>query len=378
MARPTIVIVGAGFVGLPVARHLRRQLPDARIVLVDVKDYFLFTPRLIDALAGNKDASQQTASLPAIAKRDGFIFVQGRATNIDRARQIVFVTDAKQEIQPITYDRLVLAQGASTEYYQIPGADRFTLPLKTYDDVRAIHARIETIIDKHQPLEFAAVGAGPSGVEAVFALRRYLHDRLHADPDALASIRITLLQATPQILPGFPLTIVDGTMAELKRAGIRVVLGSPVEQVGESFLMTSSGERINASLILWTAGVRPNVIDSMPALKVDARGCLAVDRYLQTDPIIFSAGDCTMYRESNVTIPKNAQTALIMSRVIAENVIHSLRHEPIKPFRYRSMGNLLTLDETGFVDAKFFSFKTRFAPWIRDRFYAYRFRQIVG
>jgi NADH dehydrogenase len=378
MARPTIVIIGAGFVGLPAARQLRQRLPDARIVLVDLKDYFLFTPRLIDALSGDKNTAQQTASLPDIAKRDGFEFIQGRATNVDRERQIAFVTDSNQEIQPITYDRLILAQGASTDYYHIPGADRFTFPLKTFEDVGAIHARIEEILEKKQPLAFAVVGAGPSGVEAVFALRHYLRARLSADPETFAAVRITLLQATPQILPGFPLAIVNGTMEELKQNGIRVVLGNPVEQIGASFLMTSSGERVDTSLALWTAGIRPNGIESLPTLKADARGCLTIDRYLQADPIIFSAGDCTMYRENNVTIPKNAQTALLMSRLIADNVVRSISHQPIQPFRYRAKGNLLVLDGTGFVDAKLFTFKTRLAPWIRDAFYAHRFRQIVG
>jgi hypothetical protein len=94
MANPRIVIIGAGFVGLPTARKLKKRLPSADVFLVDKKDHFLFTPRLIDLLETPSD--KYTPRIAPIAARQKFTFVQGEARNIDRTKKIVYVKTTRR------------------------------------------------------------------------------------------------------------------------------------------------------------------------------------------------------------------------------------------------------------------------------------------
>jgi NADH dehydrogenase len=388
MSNLRIVIIGAGFVGLPVARQLQTRLAQAKTVtLIDAKDHFLFAPRLVDALAHASAVPNLTAPLADLAKASGFSFLQGAVTHIDRTRQTVFVTDAAQTITPVPYDILVLSQGSTTNFYGLPEAESRTFPLKSLGHVTAIHARIDEMLahakfapeeTRKKLLSFAVIGAGPSGVESLFALRRYaLAAAKKTAPELAQHLSFSLLQAAPQILPGFPSKLVHRTMDQLAKHGVRVYLGKPVTQLGDGFLMMGEHERVDAGLVLWTAGVAANRIDAIPPFGLDRGGCIAVDHYLRADEHIFAAGDCVLYQEKNVVIPKNAQTALQMSHIITENIVRSLSGQPLKPLRYRNHGNIISLQETGFLNLGRFTLQTRLAPWLRDLFYGIRFRQIT-
>ena len=167
-------------------------------------------------------------------------------------------------------------------------------------------------------------------------------------------------------------------MKECRRQRIRLSIGNLVTGVETGRIITADGSAIDASLILWTAGIEPNRIVLAPEAQADLSGCMFTDRYLQIEPgTVFAAGDAVAYAEYNVTIPKNAQTAMLMATVIAKNVSRALHGLPPRPFRYASKGNLLMTGETGFVDLRFLTLKTRLAPMIRDLFYRYRQRQIA-
>lgn len=385
-----IVIVGAGFVGVRTATLLRRLAPgEVDVVLIDAKETFLFAPRLIDALAGQTDGAYQTAKLKTLASKHHFRFVQGIVTNLDQHERRVFIAKpVTNEITPLPYDWLVLAQGANTNYFGIPGAEAYAFPFKSSDHITAIHHRAqdllnlatqETDVDAQQRLlSFVVVGGGPTGIEAVCALRTYvlkLARELYADFVPLISF--TLVQAAPQILIGFPLHVVQKTIDELTRQNIRIIIGDPVVKVTERFLLTTQNQRIDSALVLWCAGIQSNGVTCFPTLHYEPNGCLVTNHFLQSSDRIFAAGDGIIFRDRNVTVPKNAQTAMLMANTLADNILHAMRNQPLKPFHYRSKGNLITLGETGIIDLKAFSIKTSLTPWVRDLVYRYRFEQLV-
>lgn len=384
-----VVIIGAGFVGVMAAKNIKHLLgKNGDVTLMDDKNFFLFAPRLVDGLAEPCEGiSRYTAPLAPLAAKHHITFLKGRATRIDRIQQTITYTTGRTSTQ-LPYDVLVLCQGARTTYYDIPGAQEHTYPLKTADDLTRICKSLQGILLKAQRaateeeqrklLSFAVVGGGPSGVESIFALRQHVEDVCYAQKTNLLHLAtFTLIQGAPQILPGFPLTIVHGVMKECAKRQIHVMTGAQVTKMTQDAIETTQHPPVSAQFVLWTAGVSANTIPTTPEIFIEKNGSIAVDRFLRVNDRLFAAGDAAVYREQNVVIPKNAQTAMQMAETVAKNVVRTLFHQPLVPFHYSSKGNVITTGKTGFIDLQVFSFKSRLAPLLRDLFYRLRQHQIL-
>ncbi len=387
-----IVIVGGGFAGALAARRLMEQhLPDTDVLLIDKQADFLFTPRLVDALASHDaHGNGWSAPLHELAARFGFRFLRGTVEHVNREQKTLTVYTEDLGTKTVPYDTLVLTPGAKACHYRIPGAAEHTYTLKSLDDVKRVHDRInellrqaqqeEAVATKRRLLSFIVVGAGPSGVEGIFSLLHYV--RSWCEKQGAATLfdvaTFSLIQAGPQILPGFPPKMVHDLGKELHKHRIRLFVGEAVTEVTNEALTTNLKHTLPASLVLWTAGIQPNRLTVDPEAHCDPSGYLIVDRHLQVESSIFAAGDAILYREHNQVIPRNAQTAILMGQALAENIARSLRHLSLKPFHYRSKGNVLVVGNIGSLDLKWFSLKTRFAPLVRNFFYRFRFWQITG
>lgn len=373
-----IVIIGGGFAGLRAARLLAKRGNGFQISLIDTRKEFTFSPWLIDALAGEKQIKDYTLDLATLAKRDGFTFIHGTATHIDRDTNTVDVQKGDNTEQ-IEYDCLINCPGAHTAYYNIPGSKEYSLPFKTTEDVTAIHLRIDDLIAKDISPNIVVAGAGPSGVESLFAVRAYLRKACaKAGKMELAiDASFNLVQGASQLLPGFSHTIVDGTMRELGSIGIRAYLGEPILEVTRNAVKTSKGAVIPTNLVLWCAGIEANLIPIEPTVITDRTG-YTINRDLAVEELIFSGGDAAHYKESHLVIPKNAQTAMTMGIYLAENAARTCQHLSPIHFQHVSYGSLIRLGDTGFVDLRLFSLKTSLTPFFRDWFYRRRFKQMGG
>lgn len=383
-----IVIVGAGFVGLPVARMLARRAPESfDVALVNAGRSFIFMPRLIDALEQDAEPPHATADLETLAKRDGFRFIRGNALDVDRTSRTIGVQTAAG-LEPMPYDYLVLCQGSRANFFGIPGAEQYTVPLKSFEDVKKIHERAEECIQnarkatngtKRKLLSVVVVGGGPAGVESVCSLKLWYEKAIQRiDPSLLPFASFTLIQAAPQLLPGFPHAMVAGSLDALHRQGINVLLGEMVQGVEQDLVRTASGQTIPSCLILWAAGIRPNVLPITPNVSSDPQGCLSVNSRLQVDDRIFAAGDIVTFHHRQVILPKNAQTSLLMADVIADNILRLSHGRRANPFQYSSKGSAILLGDTGFINLKMFVLHSRITRLFRDLFYRYRYRQVVG
>lgn len=385
-----IIIIGGGFVGVPTARRLARVLgSSAQIVLVDSKEYFLFTPRLIDALGSAADTrSLYTAKLEDLASRSGFMFVHGTAEEIDRGGCRVRISHNGTDTW-MSYDHLVISPGAQTNYYDIPGAKKETFALKTFEDVEKIHTKTIDLVtraaasssnsEKQKLLSFAFIGAGPSGVEGICSLKKFVLDRIERTDKRLRDLAsFTLIQAAPQILPGFSDAVVEKTLGALNMQGIHVLVGRVVTSIGDGMIKAADGLHLPVALIVWTAGITPNAIPISPIVDRDRGGNIVADRRLKVDTCIYCAGDCVAFTDRNLIIPKNAQTAMLMARYLSDAVVNTQKGKDIPPFSYHSKGNILTLGPTGILDLPHLAIRTPLASVLRDMFYRHRWDQIVG
>lgn len=383
-----IVIVGAGFVGLRVARLLAKHAENRfTVILIDKKDNFLFTPWLIDALAGDMHLENITADLPAIAQRDGFIFIKGEVLDIDREAKTISIKNETTE--DMAYDQLVLAYGAKTCYYGIPGAKEHSLPLKTAGDARRAQEALLRMIreaeqtpdpkKREQMLTAAVIGGGPTGIESIFSIKNFVHKKQSEGAiDPALKIRFHLIQAAPQILPGFPQAAVNIANRELDNGGIQTYTGEAVTKIDEDMIHTVSGKMIPAHFILWAAGIEACPMDIKPDVE-EVKGYPTVDNYLRLDDSIYCAGDVSNLKMKGAVVPKTAQIAMQMAELIAANILKEDAGAKPRPFRAENKGVIVTLGKTGVISLLHkITIRTKLANQLRQMFYRFRFKQMTG
>lgn len=364
-----VLILGGGFCGLEVARRLSRH-SDIAVTLVEPSSHALFTPRLVDALAQTVRATETRRPHREIAQRRGYAFVQGRAVSIDQKKKRVALEGEKAKTLP--YDTLVCAYGAETNYFELEGKEN-SLPFKTWEDLLAIEARLQPLIRQKRKPNVAVIGGGATGIEIAFALHRRLA-LLGCGPEQRA---FTIFEAGPGILPGFLPKTVAKTRRLLEENRMDVRLATPVKSIEKDSLVTDGGEEAPADLVIWAAGVRPNVVRSdIPP--TDPKGAFVVEPTLQLAPRVYAGGDAIQFKNGDHPIPKNAQNALKMGVHIAKNILHDIKGRPPRPFRYWSAGAMLWLDRTTALDAFGVSLCSPLFVRVRQWLYALRWRQMAG
>ncbi len=359
-----ILIVGGGFVGLRTARLLAKK---ADVTLVSNHPRFTFTPWLVDLLSGDMKLEDMSADIDEIAKRDGFAFVLGKVMRVDRKNKKAMVeiaTGAKE----IEYDAVAFCQGASTNYFHIPGAEEHTLQIKTPEHVELLKKKLE----RHQePVSVCVVGAGPTGVEAVFAILDHLKHMQRKG-------KVILLQAAPTILPGFSKTLINNARRKLKAAHVEVMEGDPVTQVTENGVDLKSGKKVGCQMVIWTGGIKPNHVEILPTLPSNVSGAISVERSLEASDAAFAAGDVCSIQNPSTPTPKTAQVAMNMAPMLAENLMRELNSDPLKPFEHHSKGVIITAGHTALLEEGKLSLSSPLFHFVRYVLYRYRFWQMTG
>lgn len=376
------LVLGGGFAGLSAIHELRKQ-PDTHITLVDSGERFVFTPWLIDALAGERAPLDISEDLEVLTGRLGVTFIRGTVTGLNRDQRHAVIQLAKGGMQELAFDEVILSLGAKTCYYGIPGATTHALPLKTLNDIERIHEHVRAMVKKalsasdtrtkQELLSFVVVGAGPTGVESAFALKKFVESTLGDQWCRVAPYaHFYVVQGAPTILPGFNSRAINLATDEMRHQGIELTLGEPVEKLEEHTLFTTRGTTIHAATILWCAGVEPNFIDVQPELPKERGGWISQND-LMLDECIVGAGDNIRVMLGTAPAPKTAQIAMPMGKAAA----HRIMTKQKKPFTYINKGAVLTLGKTGLFDFGFLKMKTPLAKWVRGILYQLRFKQLT-
>lgn len=358
------LIIGGGFTGLTVARHLAKH---ASVTLVDPNVFALFSPRLIDALAGTCREKNIRCPHAVIAKRCGYTFIQGTVSAVDHAERRATIDASKP--QSISYDTLVFAQGAETHFFALENRSH-VYPLKTWEHLIAIEEQLRKASELSHP-RIAIVGGGPTGIETAIAV----HERLLALGKSSDQRSITVYQAATQILPGFLPTTVNQSKQVCANLRINIQEGAAIKAVGAGKLLIDQREPVAADLVLWASGVKPVQVHSLAPK--DDRGNLLPNHFLQLSQNAFAGGDAILLKDGQLIVPKNAQTAMHMGALIAKNVLREYRNQSLLPYRYRSPGVVLWLGQTSIGDLFGCSIHSRLLTWVRSAFYRLRWHQLT-
>ena len=352
MARPHIVIVGAGFGGLSAAHALAGA--EADVTVIDRRNYHLFQPLLYQVATAGLSPAQIASPIRAILRDARNVHVRlGRVTGVDKERRIVALED-----RTLSYDTLVLATGARHAYFGHDEWESVAPGLKKIDDATAIRRRILTAFeqaeaaDNHEArrrlLTFVVIGGGPTGVEMAGAIAELARVALRNDFRKIdpAEASIVLVEAGPRVLAAFPPVLSAAAHRALERLGVQVRLGTPVTRC-DAEGVTIGEERLAAATIVWAAGVAASSAGRWLDAEKDRAGRVMVgpDLALPGHPEIFCIGDTAHALGADGTpLPGLAPVAKQQGAYVARVLRARLAGKTAPgPFRYRNYGTMATI-----------------------------------
>jgi NADH:ubiquinone reductase (H+-translocating) len=348
---PHVVIVGAGFGGLEAAEQLA-HVP-VKVTLIDRHNYHTFQPLLYQVATSLLNAEDVGAPVRSMFRhQDNVTFRMATVSGVDVTSRRIRLEDSNQ----IAYDYLVLAGGATVNYFNTPGAAEHAFPLYTL--MNAVKLRNQ-ILDRFEAadrnpsliedgaLTFVIVGAGPTGVETAGALADLFYNLLPQDYHQLATekARVIIVEMAKEVLAPFQENLRTYTKGELERRRVEVRLGEAVAEVGANFVRLKSGEQLKAHTLIWAAGVRANALADVTGLPQGRGGRIKLnpDLSVPDHPEIFVVGDMGEVASEGQVLPQLGSVAMQSGQHVGKQIARRLHDEPTQPFKYWDKGFMATI-----------------------------------
>lgn len=372
---PHIIIVGGGAGGLELATALGKKLGrdgwfhkrSAAITLVDRSRTHIWKPLLHEIAAGSMDVDRHEVEYMAQGHWHGFKYRYGEMIGLDRAKKLVHlartVDEDGREVTPdrwLPYDTLVIAVGSVSNDFGVPGAKEHALMLDTPEEAERFNRRLinacvrantQSGPIRPEQLHVSIIGAGATGTELSAELHGTARgvvafglDKIDPEKD----IKITLIEAADRVVPALPPRVSAATSDILKKLNVDIRTSARVTEVTSTGVKLANGDFVPSELVVWAAGVKgPDVLAKLDGLEVSRSNQLVVKETLETtiDPNIFAFGDCAYPVPPGEThaIPPRAQAAHQEASHLVKQIKARLAGQPLKPFKYRDFGSLVSL-----------------------------------
>jgi NADH:ubiquinone reductase (H+-translocating) len=352
-----VVIVGAGFGGLKLARKLNNKA-GFEVVLVDRYNHHQFQPLFYQVATAGLDPSNISFPLRKI-------FHKSDNTKIRLAmlQQVVpagnkIITD----IGEISYDVLVLAMGANTNFFNNPDLEANAIPMKSTVEALNLKYKLVENFEKalliRDPLELqrhmniVITGGGPTGVELAGALaemRKYILPKDYPELD-FASMNIYLLEGSDKTLGTMSEKSAQESSGYLKKMGVTVMTKSLVKNYDGKQVTLNDGRVIDSSLVIWAAGIRGNVPQGIEQSAIVKGNRIKVDRHCLVEGTsnIYAIGDLAYMEEPAYPKghPQVAPVAMQMGELLAQNLVRIERKsnpDTLFEFVYNDKGSMATV-----------------------------------
>ncbi|MEQ9468849.1 MAG: NAD(P)/FAD-dependent oxidoreductase [Ekhidna sp.] len=348
---PRIVIVGGGFGGLNLAKGLRKT--KAQVVLLDKNNFHTFQPLLYQVATAGLEPDSIAGPL-----RKAF---DGQANYLFRMVKVTGVHPSKNEIETtvgsLSYDYLVMANGSVTNYFNKKDFRPKVLPLKRIVHALDLRSHIlqnfeQAVMTKDEKelekmMNIVVVGGGPTGVEvsgALAELKKHILPKDYPDLD-FSQMKIHLIEGSDRLLNGMSDFAGKEALRYIGKMGINVQLNTFVEDYDGDSVKLNSGY-IESATVIWSAGVRGNVVDGLDARSVE-RSRILVDEFnrVKGTENIFAIGDVAMMQSDKFPSghPMVAPVAIQQGRHLANNLRRKISGSEFIPFKYFDKGSMATI-----------------------------------
>jgi len=346
--RHHVVVIGAGFGGLAVARSLGDAPVD--VTLIEANNFHTFQPLLYQVATAGLDSPNVAYAVRGIFRRQHNVEVRmARVTDIDLDANAITLDSGAT----VPYDTLVIAAGAVSTSFGVPGVDEHGLPLKSLDDAIAIRRRIldqferaaadPSLVDDGA-LNVVVCGGGPTGVEMAGGIMELFNKVLQHDfPDLpVRWARVVLVEAADRLLPLFSEQSSRRALRTLTRRRVEVHVGVGVERVEPTRVHLADGTVVPAHTVIWAAGVAASPLAKLVGTETTRGGRLVVgdDLSIPGHPEVFAIGDIAA---TSTPLPQVAQPAIQGGHHVAAQIRRRLSGQATEPFRYVDKGSMATI-----------------------------------
>ena len=351
-----IVILGSGFAGIYSALSVHKNCEkNVSITVINRTNYFLFTPMLHEVATGGLGNHQVVESIRKIIFKKSINFLEADIKSVDLTKKEINTSNGV-----VPYDMLVVALGATTNFFGTPGAQENTYTLKNLSDAIKIRDRIidvfeaasqETDVEKKsRMLSFIVVGGGATGVEVVseiaelcsHTLKKYYCDKIKCE-----EVVITIINSSPELLGVFDVKVRAYAQKILEKNGIKILLNTQVKEVTPTSVVLGDGSSLSSETIIWTAGVKPNeLVTEGGVLPKDKGNRIITDKTFAVPgfPGVFAIGDISHFIEESARgLPMLAQVAVGQGDHLGKNISYAIAGKPLKQFYYLSKGEFVSL-----------------------------------
>jgi NADH dehydrogenase len=369
--KPNVVIIGGRFGGLRAAKRLGNK--QFNVTLIDRKNHHTFQPLLYQVATAVLSPGEIASPIRRILHRYKNVeVILGEATGFDKENQIVKLNDCSE----IPYDYLIVVAGARHSYFGHDEWERDAPGLKTIEDAVEIRRRVllafelaereALLTGTQEPLIFAVIGGGPTGVELAGAIAGIARRALVKDFKLIDTmkVRVLLFEGSDRVLGTFAEDFSRKAEKHLRDLGVEVFLNSLVKEI-EPGRIKVGDEWIECSVALWGTGVMASPLGKALGAETDRAGRVLVkpDLTIPDYKNIFVIGDMSFYKDVNGIVPGVAPAAIQQAETVVRNINHDLRNEPRKPFKYRDRGSMATIGRNVAI--------AQFRNWHFDGFFAW-------
>ncbi len=377
-----ILILGGGFAGAYTALHLEKQLgdrTDIEVKLIAKENFVLFTPMLSEVAGGDVEVTDIVYSLRMMLRHTQVTIAEVEAVDLVR-KQVRIVQSGSSNANDVSYDQLVLALGAVTNFYGNSGLEKHALTMKTLGDAILVRNRaIDALgLADNQPdeterkklLTMVVTGGGFAGVETAGAVNDLMREAMKFYPNLQENmLRIVVVHAGDALLPELSESLGRYAEKQLARRGVEVLLKTKVTGYDGKEVTFSDGTKIATRMLVWTAGITPPpLLSTLPCAiergRVLANECLQVPNW----PGVWALGDCALVPDPlnpGKFYPPTAQHATREAAVLAHNIVASMRGQAPKPFKFKIIGLLATIGRrTGVAEIFGVRFSGLIAWWL--------------
>lgn len=350
--QPRIVIAGAGFAGLTLAKRLSNK--EYQVVIIDRNNYHQFQPLLYQVAMSGIEPSSIAFPLRRLFTNKPNIHIRVAEIESVHPQDKYLMTNEGR----VNYDILVLSTGVTTNYYGNAEIEQKTYPLKSVADAlflrNAILADLEKALTireydiRQGLLDLVVVGGGPTGVELAGSFAEFKKFILAKEYPELesAEMDIHLVEGSPELLNSMSDQASAKSLKYLRKLGVNVITNVRVNTYDGHELTLSDGRKLYTKKVIWAAGITGKPFEGIPESCYTRGNRLKTDKYNQVEGIkdLYAIGDAA-YMEEGIYKghPQVAQPAIQQARLLSNNLNGLIKGKPMKPFHYKDLGSLATI-----------------------------------